>query len=200
MSALRIAIQSKGRLSDESSKFLQSVGLEFERNGRNLMTSCTNANIDIFLLRSNDIPEYVSGGVADFGIAGANVLAEKDAPAKIIKRLGFAQCRLVLALPKNSPIKTLQDLEGERIATSYSRVLSQFLSKKGIHSSLVPIAGSVEVTPELGLADAICDITQTGNTLSAHNLVELTTIMESEAILIESPFSNPAKSEFLSKL
>ena len=132
MSRLRIAIQSKGRLSEASIDFLKSLGLEFERSERNLMTSCSNADIDIFFLRSNDIPEYVSGGVADFGITGENVLAEKKAHVRILKKLGFAACRLVLAVPKNSEIKEVEDLEGERIATSYTQILSDYLNKKSI--------------------------------------------------------------------
>lgn len=200
MSSLKIAIQNRGRLSEESAHFLQSLGLQFTRSDRSLMTSCDNADIDIFFLRSSDIPEYVSAGVADFGITGENVLHEKKAAAIILRYLGFARCRLVIAVPENSQIKNLHDLEGERIATSYPHILSQFLKKRHIHSSLVPITGSVEVAPELHLADAICDITQSGNTLAAHNLTELANIMKSQAVLIESPFITSRKAEFLERL
>jgi len=197
MSRLRIAIQSKGRLQENSISFLKSQGLKFEINGRSLVTPCIDQEIDVLLLRNSDIPEYVHAGVAEFGIVGENVLQEKNTHVRILKKLGFGICRLVIAVPEDSPIQSVEDLEGERIATSYPKFLTKFLQEKGIHAAIIPISGSVEVTPELNLADAICDLVQTGSTLKAHGLKELVTILESEAVLIQS-LHHTSESSFFS--
>ena len=194
---LRIAIQSKGRLSQASLDFLASLGLNFLPNGRKLVSPCTNFNLDILYLRNEDIPEYVSRGTADFGIVGENVIYEKCPKIKKIKGLNFGKCKLVIAVPYNSSITTLQDLEGERIATSYPIILKNFLQKKKISASVIPIKGSCEIAPNLDLADAICDITQTGSTLKENNLKILCDVMNSEAYLIESPILNFKKINFL---
>lgn len=194
---LRLAIQSKGRLSSASLSFLSSMGLKFPPNGRKLVSGCTNFDLDILYLRSEDIPEYVSRGTADFGIVGENVIYEKCPKIKKIKGLNFGNCKLIIAVTNDSSIKTLQDLEGERIATSYPTILKGFLQKKQISASVIPIKGSCEIAPNLNLADAICDITQTGDTLKENNLKILCEVMDSEACLIESPISNPKKINFL---
>jgi len=181
---LKIAIQKKGRLSEASLAFLNSLGLKFTPNGHYLIQKCENKDIDLILLRDDDIPEYVSQGVADFAIIGQNVLLEKQFNASVIRELDFAKCRVDIAVPEDSPIKTPQDLEGERIATTYPELLKTYLTKNNINSAIIPIQGSVEITPELNLADAICDVVQTGNTLKAHNLKPLVTILESKALLI----------------
>ncbi|KKU78437.1 MAG: ATP phosphoribosyltransferase [Candidatus Peregrinibacteria bacterium GW2011_GWA2_47_7] len=183
----QFAVQSNGRLTRESLDYLRAIGLTFEENGRSLITSCQNQPVDILYLRSSDIPEYVSRGVASFGIVGENVLYEKRARVKIVRRLGFAMCSLVIAVPKGSPIKTLQDLEGERIATSYPRILREFLNKKKINAAIISIQGSVEITPSVNLADAVCDLVQSGRTLRENNLTPIQKVLDSEAVLIASP-------------
>jgi ATP phosphoribosyltransferase len=181
---LKIAIQKKGRLSEASLEFLNSLGLKFIPNGHSLIQQCENMDLDLILLRDDDIPEYVSRGIADFAIIGQNVLLEKQLKADVIRELDFAKCRLDIAVPEDSPIKTPKDLEGERIATTYPQLLKEYLVKNNINSAIIPIQGSVEITPELNLADAICDVVQTGSTLKAHNLKPLVTILESKALLI----------------
>ncbi len=194
---LRIAVQSHGRLSEPSLEYLRSLGLKFKTNGRALITPCDNFSLDILHLRDDDIPEYVSREVADFGIVGENVLYEKNSRVNIIKRLGFGFCSLVIGVPDDSSIQEVADLEGERIATSYPRILSEYLKEKGVNAAIIPIEGSVEIAPSLNLADAICDLTQTGKTLKENHLVSLVTILQSQAVLIESPVSRGEKKEFI---
>ncbi len=180
--------------------YLSTFGLQFVPNGHSLIQACSNYPLNVLYLRDDDIPEYVSRGVADLGIVGENILLEKRAITKIVQKLDFGKCRLVIAAPANSSLTTLKDLEGERIATAYPYSLQQFLSQKEIDAAIIPISGSVEITPELNLADAVCDIMQTGNTLKAHNLVPLVTILESQAVLISSPIRTAEQAEFLSEL
>ncbi len=192
----KIAVQKSGRLAEPSLNFLCSVGLKFKRNRRNLVTPCENCDVEILHLRDDDIPEYVCRSVVDFGIVGENVLYEKNVNVNVIQKLGFCPCSLVVAVPKGSQIRTLGDLEGERIATSYPRLVARFLEEKGINAAIITIRGSVEVTPGLNLADAICDITQTGRTLEDHDLSPLVTVLESQAVLVESPFPKPGRFRF----
>lgn len=182
---LRIAIQKNGRLRKASLAFLKSLGLKFnlKKNSR-YVVPCNNANLELLLVRNSDIPEYVKNNAADFGIVGQNVLYEKPNEFKILRKLGFGRCRLVIAVPRGGSIKTIKDLSGERIATSYPNSLKAFLAKRGLPASIIPIKGSVEIAPEIGLADAVCDITQTGKTLRKHKLKILTTIVKSQAVLI----------------
>lgn len=194
----RIAIQKSGRLYQASMDFLTARGLKFPPNGKSLIVQCENFDIDLLLLRDDDIPEYVRAGVADFGIVGENVLAEKGIDLPVVTKLDFGRCKLMIAVPKESKVKTVQDLDEKRIATSYPKLLSEYLKKQGIEASIVPISGSTEITPELDLADAICDIVQTGSTLKAHDLVPLCVIMESQAVLVEGPQKKVAKDRFLS--
>lgn len=196
----RIAIQKSGRLYQASMDLFTSRGLVFAPEGRSLIRACENFDIDLLLLRDDDIPEYVRAGVADFGIVGQNVLAEKGIDLPVVEKLDFGKCKLLIAVPQESRIKTPEGLEGKRIATSYPKLLSGFLKSKGVEAVIVAISGSTEITPELDLADAICDIVQTGSTLKAHNLVPLCVIMESQAVLVESPQSKQAKKRFLSQI
>ena len=168
---LKIAIQNKGRLNKPSLQFLKSLGLKLPENGRKLMNKCKKTGIEVLYSRSGDIPEYVSRGVADFGIVGQNVLIEKGLKVKQIKPLGFGQCKLVIAVPKQSKIQSIKDLEGERIATSYPKTLRRYLEKNQINAAIITIGGSVEAAPSLNLADAICDLTQTGTTLKDNKLI-----------------------------
>lgn len=192
----KIAVQKNGRLAEPSLNFLHSLGLKFESNGRNLITPCDNYEIDILHLRDDDIPEYVCRGIVDFGIVGENVVYEKNVRVNLLKKLGFCPCWLVIAVPKGSHIRRVEDLEGERIATTYPRLLAEFLGERGINAAVITIQGSVEVTPMLNLADAICDITQTGKTLKEHNIIPLITVLESQAVLIETPFPRPERVRF----
>lgn len=194
---LKIAIQKSGRLNPASIDFLESLGLTFVPNGSPLTRECTNFELSILLVRDDDIPEFVSRGVADFGIVGKNVLKEGEVDVENVLPLSFGLCRLVIAAPKSSSIKRLEDLEGERIATTYPRLLKQFLKANGINAAIIPITGSAEIAPELNLADAICDIVQTGTTLKAYDLVTIATILESQAIFVASPFEKENKKEFL---
>jgi ATP phosphoribosyltransferase len=181
---IRIAVQNQGRLREPSLDFLRTLGLKFKDNQRELITMCTNADVEIIYVRNSDIPDYISSDVADYGIVGENVLIEKKSDLKIVKRLGFGLCSLVLAAPKKSKIKNIYDLEDERIATTYSNTLKNFLRKKKINASIVNVQGSVEVCPSVNLSDAICDITQSGATLRENGLKILEKILDSEAILV----------------
>lgn len=183
----RIAIQKSGRLEAPSEKYLASLGLKFKKNNKNLIVPCRDSNIEILYVRNIDIPEYVKQCVAEFGIVGENILKEKKTNLEIIKKLGFGLCSLVIAVPKNSQIKKIKDLEGERIATSYPNTLKKYLKENKINAVVIEIKGSVEIAPSLNLADAICDITQTGNTLKENNLRPIATIFKSEAVLIKNP-------------
>src|SRR3989338_2731423 len=196
----RMAIQKSGRLHKASMDFLSARGLIFPANDRTLILPCENFDIDLLYLRDDDIPEYVRAGVADFGIVGQNVLAEKGIDLAVVEKLDFGKCKLVIAVPEESKIRKPEDLAGKRIATSYPKLLSGFLKSKGVEAVIVPISGSTEITPELDLADAICDIVQTGSTLKAHDLVPICVIMESQAVLVESPQSKQAKKRFLSQI
>ncbi|EKD64291.1 MAG: ATP phosphoribosyltransferase [uncultured bacterium] len=190
MKPIRIAIQNKGRLKEESVEFLKSFGLKILNSDRGLIGKCEGQNVEILYVRHGDIPVYVQSGAADFGIVGANVLNERKFYVKKNKSLGFGKCKLVIAVPKNSGIKTISDLEGERIATSYPNSLKRFLKENEINASIIEVRGSVEISPLLGLSDAICDITQTGETLKENGLKKIIDIFESEACLIQNGFSD----------
>lgn len=197
---IKIAVQKKGRLSGPSEEFLISLGLNFPRNDKELTLQCKNEQISLIKVRDDDIPKYVSEGAIDFGIVGLDVVREMQKKVKIIKKLNFAQCQMVIAAPKISNIKKVKDLEGKKIATSYPNILRSFLKKNKIQSQIVVVQGSVELAPYLETADAVCDITQTGSTMKAFNLIPFKTILRSQAVLIESPKKKDQKIEFLSKL
>lgn len=198
---VRIAIQKRGRLTKPSIKFLASFGLEIPTadTRRSLVVACRNRPVSVCSVRDNDIPRYVSRSAVDFGIVGLDVVKETRAKVIVKKRLGFCKCRLVIAVPAGSSIKRVRDLQGRRIATSYPHVLKEFLKKRNIRAKIVFVEGSVEVTPYLKAAAAVCDITQTGKTLREFNLVPIQTILTSEAVLIESPTirQDRAKTAFL---
>ena len=185
MKTMKIAIQGKGRLNQASLGFLRDEGLSFNIQDT-LVLRCEDRPIDLLCVRDDDIPQYVACGAADYGIVGENVLLEKGSSSKILKRLEFGQCSIVIAVPNESSIKIINDLEGARIATSYPEILKRFLQNEGINAAIITIQGSVEVAPSLNLADAVCDITQTGNTLKENGLIPLITILESQAVLISS--------------
>lgn len=194
---LKIALQRRGRLNEPSCKFLASLGLLFKPNGSSLVQRCSNYELDIIYLRDDDIPELVRRGVADFGIVGQNVLLEQEKNVEIKLQLNFGRCRMAIAAPRKSSIKFIKDLRGKRIATTYPRLLNQYLRQRDIAATIVSISGSAEIAPELDLADAICDIVQTGKTLQAHDLREIETILDSQAMLIGSATNSARKRGFL---
>jgi len=185
---ITIAIQRKGRLFDSSKDLLIKSGINFSTSGDKLLARSSNMNIDILLVRDDDIPSLVSKGVADLGIVGQNVLAEQVASnkkiiAKLVLNLGFSKCRLAFAKPMNSGIRSLKN---KIIATSYPGLVKKFLKAKNINAEVIKINGSVELTPYIGIADCICDLVSSGATLEANNLIEFKTLMDSEAVLIAS--------------
>ena len=185
---ITIAIQRKGRLFDRSKDLLIKSGINFSTSGDKLLARSSNMNIDILLVRDDDIPSLVSKGVADLGIVGQNVLAEqvasnKKITAKSVLNLGFSKCRLAFAKPMNSGIRSLKN---KIIATSYPGLVKKFLKAKNINAEVIKINGSVELTPYIGIADCICDLVSSGATLEANNLIEFKTLMDSEAVLIAS--------------
>ena len=181
----RIAVQSKGRLREASLDYLRGRGLEFEVTNGELLVPCRNADVEILFVRNSDIPIYVENGVAEMGIVGRNVLYENEFAVKVMDELGFGKCELVLAAPKGQ-----KELEGERIATSYPGSLKKYLKARGINAAIIEIKGSVELAPQLGLADAVCEITQSGKTLAANNLKVVDLVLKSEACLITNQFFN----------
>ncbi len=184
MKTLKIAIQKSGRLNEKSVELLKNCGLSFENYKSSLITKVSNFPLEILFLRDDDIPEYVEDGIADLGIVGENGIAEANVDVSYLQRLGFGKCKLKLAVPNQSDINTVADLNGKSIATSYPVILQKFLDKEGVKSEIKTISGSVEISPGLGLADAIFDIVSTGGTLRSNGLKPFADVMSSEAILI----------------
>ncbi len=185
MRKTRIAIQKAGRLTLPSLEFLRNMGLSLPNlDGDELVVKCENREVEVLFIRNSDIPVYIEQDAADFGIVGRNVLTELNAGVKELESLNFGQCSLVIAVAEASGCTTLTELEGERIATSYPRTLKRFLKERNINASIVPIQGSVEIAIQAGLADAICDITQSGKTLCKNRLRVLETVLSSQACLI----------------
>jgi len=184
--SLRIAIQKSGRLTDKTVSLLQGIGVEFDNYKRNLMVKTRNFDVELLLLRDDDIPEYVQDGICDLGFVGANERAEKNADVTVLRGLNYGRCRLSVAVPKNSELESVQDFEGKTIATSYPFITGKYFEEKGVSVKMVEISGAVEITPQLGVADAISDLVSTGGTLRANGLEELITIMESETELVQT--------------
>lgn len=198
--SLRIAIQKSGRLTDKTIELLKGIGLRFDDYKRNLLVKCRNFDVELLLIRDDDIPEYVQDGVCDLGFVGANVTAETGADVSVLRGLDYGVCRLSLAAPKNGDIQTIEDFEGKTIATSYPRLTRNFLEKKEIQANIVTISGAVEIAPRLEVADAITDLVSTGNTLKANGLEELDTILESETQLIQTNKKlSPGKQQLIEK-
>lgn len=184
MKNLKIAIQKSGRLNEKSIELLRNCGLNFENYKSSLITSAFNFPIEILFLRDDDIPKYVQDGIADLGIVGENVILEKQVEVNYLQRLGFGKCSLKIAVPNHVDYQKLEDLEGKSIATSYPNILQEFLREQNINADIRMISGSVEISPNLGLSDAICDIVSTGGTLRSNGLKPFADILNSEAILI----------------
>jgi len=181
---LKLAIQKNGRLTEKSLQLLRTCGLDIENYSDRLLVSSRNFDLDLLFLRDDDIPEYVQDGVADIGIVGENVVIEKEADVDTIQKLGYGKCRLMIAIPEDKNIIDLDELNGIRVATSYPKILANFFRNNKIDAKIIQISGSVEIAPSLGIADSICDIVSTGNTLKLNKLKKFTTVFDSEAILI----------------
>ena len=197
---IRIAVQKSGRLSDKSLQLLQDCGIKFDKGGRKLSTQAKNFPMEILFLRDDDIPQYVANGVADLGILGLNEVEEKDQEVDVIKQLGFAGCRLSLAVQKDVDYPGLEWFNGKKVASSYTTIVKKFFAEKGINATTEEIGGSVEIAPGIGLAEGICDIVSTGSTLIMNGLKEVEKVMYSEAVLISNPTLSGDKKDLLNKL
>lgn len=184
---IRIAIQKSGRLNEDSLKLLKSCGISIDNGKDQLKAAARNFPLEVFYLRNGDIPQYLRDGVVDLAIIGENLLVEKGQDLKVIERLGFSKCRVSIAIPKDVHFSDLQQLNGTRIATSYPNTVQQFLRENQLEAELHIINGSVEIAPNIGLSEAVCDIVSSGSTLFKNNLKEVATLMHSEAVLVQSP-------------
>lgn len=204
---LRIALQKKGRLAEDSFAILKKCGLRFSIRGGGLLARVKNMPIDLLLVRDDDIPSFVANNAADIGIVGENVLVEEqltaasELDAKIAMRLGFSRCKLCLAASEASNIQSANDLNGTRVATTYPGVTARYLAKAGLNADLVEMKGAVELAPSIGIAESICDLVSSGATLEANGLTAFETILESEAVLIRSErVLSSEKADILEKL
>jgi ATP phosphoribosyltransferase len=199
MSKLKIAIQKSGRLYEDSLQLLKDCGI-FVNNGKDqLKVSVDNFPMEIMYLRNSDIPQYLEDGVVDIAVVGENLLAEKQKNIQIVQKLGFSKCRVSLAVPKDVETDDLSYFQGRKIATSYPNTLKNFLEEKGITSDIHIISGSVEIAPNIGLADGICDIVSSGSTLFKNGLRETVTILKSEAVLAKTSLLDTQKEAILDK-
>ena len=197
---LRIAVQSKGRLFDDTMNLLAEADIKLSTSKRTLLTQSTNFPVEVLFLRDDDIPQSVASGVADIGIVGEDEFTERDEDAEVIYRLGFSKCRLSLAIHKEEDYNDLSWFNGKKIATSYPAILRKFLNNNNINADIHVITGSVEIAPGIGLSDAIFDIVSFGSTLISNNLKEVEVVMKSEALLIGHKNLSPEKKEILQEL
>jgi ATP phosphoribosyltransferase len=200
MNKLKIAVQKSGRLHDDSMKILKEIGISVDNGKDQLKASARNFPLEVFYLRNGDIPQYLRDGVVDAAIIGENVLIEKGNDLTVVERLGFSKCKVSIAVPKASKAKNLKDLDGKRIATSYPNTVNQFLKKEGIQADIHIINGSVEIAPNIGLADGICDIVSSGSTLFKNGLKEIEVLLKSEAVLATSPKISEDNQALIDKL
>ena len=197
---IRLAVQKSGRLNQESLKILEDCGISIDNGKDQLKTSARNFPIEVFFLRNSDIPQYIRDGVVDLAIIGENLLVEKGTDLQVLEKLGFSKCKVSIAVPKELKFKGLKDLEGKRIATSYPNTVKVFLNENNINADLHIINGSVEIAPNIGLADAICDIVSSGSTLFKNNLKEVVEISKSQAVLVQANSLASDKIELIDKL
>ncbi len=197
---LKIALQKQGKLADGSAALLRKSGISFSNGTGKLKTEADNFPLEIFFLRDDDIPDYVADGVADIGVVGENLLAESPRPVDVVEKLGFGRCRLSIAVQKSLEYDGLSGLHGKRVATSYPRILGDFLGANGVTADIHEVNGSVEIAPSIGLADAVCDLVSSGSTLFSNGLREVETVMNSEAVLIARRGLNGEASALLEKL
>lgn len=200
MKKLKIAVQKSGRLNQDSLKLLKDCGISIDNGKDQLKAEARNFPLEVLYLRNGDIPQYLRDGVVDIAIIGENVLVEKGENLLTLEKLGFSKCKVCVAVPKDMEYNSLSDLEGLKIATSYPNTVNQFLEKNGVKADLHIINGSVEIAPNIGLADAIVDIVSSGSTLFKNNLKEVEELLTSEAVLVASPSLDVEKKEILSKL
>lgn len=200
MEKLKLAIQKKGRLSEKSIELIDECDISFPSGNGRLTSKAYDFPIEILFLRDDDIPGYVEDGVADIGIVGENVLVESAKKVDTVTQLGFSRCRLSIAIPRGEQYNGVKDLDGKSIATSYPKLLGQYLDKNNIKAQIHEISGSVEIAPNIGLADAICDIVSTGSTLLSNGLKEVEEIFNSQAVMISYPKLSQEKRDILDKL
>ncbi len=197
---IRLAVQKSGRLNQDSLKLLKDCGISIDNGKDQLKVLARNFPMEVFFLRNGDIPQYLRDGVVDLAILGENILTEKGTDLHIIEKLGFSKCKVSIAVPKELKFKGLKDLEGKRIATSYPNTVKIFLNKNNINADLHIINGSVEIAPNIGLADAICDIVSSGSTLFKNNLKEVVEISKSQAVLVQANSLTSDKIELIDEL
>ncbi|MDP5010719.1 MAG: ATP phosphoribosyltransferase [Crocinitomicaceae bacterium] len=197
---LRIAVQKSGRLQEDSLLILKECGLKVDASNGKLKSIVPNFPLEMLFLRNSDIPQYVEDGVVDIAIIGENLLIEEESKLEVLLSLSFSKCRVSLAVPKNSDIQSVKDFQGKKIATSYPATVQNYLRKNGVTAEIHTISGSVEVAPTIGLADGICDIVSSGNTLFMNGLRELEVILQSEAVLVKNSKLSAEKQEILDKL
>lgn len=200
MSVLKIAIQKSGRLSENSKMLLEECGIKFSNGAGVLKAAARNFPAELLFLRDDDIPQYVEQQVADIGILGENMVFEKEKEVNVIEQLGFAHCRLSLAIPREDSYPGVGYFMNKKIATSYPRILTKFLKKNSLKAEIEEISGSVEIAPGIGLADAVCDIVSSGSTLMTNGLHEVETILRSQAVIIGNRNLNSEKLAILERL
>lgn len=200
MSKIKIAVQKSGRLNQDSLKLLKDCGISIDNGKDQLKASASNFPLEVLYLRNGDIPQYLRDGVVDIAIIGENVLIEKGTDIGIAEKLGFSKCRVSIAVPKDTNYNSIQDLDGARIATSYPNTVLNYFKKFNITPDIHQITGSVEIAPNIGLADAICDIVSSGSTLFKNNLKEVEKMLTSEAVLAVSPNISAENQEILNKI
>lgn len=200
MKKLRIAVQKSGRLNEDSMKLLKNIGISVDNGKDQLKASARNFPLEVFYLRNGDIPQYLRDGVIDAAIIGENILIEKGNDLNIVERLGFSKCKVSIAVPKSTKYTNIKELEGKRIATSYPNTVNKFLNRNGVKANIHVINGSVEIAPNIGLADAIVDIVSSGSTLFKNNLKEGEVLLTSEAVLASSSNLEPEIKAILDKM
>lgn len=200
MNKLKIAVQKSGRLNEESIQILKDCGITINNGNDQLKAAATNFPIEIFFLRNSDIPQYLTDGVVDCAIVGDNLLVEKGNNLEVVEKLGFSKCKVAVAVPKTFEYNSIQDLQNLRIATSYPKTVLDFFNSKNVTVDIHQISGSVEIAPNIGLADAIVDIVSSGSTLFKNNLKEVEVILKSEAVLVVSPQISADNTLILNKL
>ena len=197
---IKIAIQKSGRLNKESLDLLKKCGISIDNGKDQLKAAARNFPLEVLYLRNGDIPQYLRDGVVDLAIIGENLVFEKGKDLIVVEKLGFSKCRVCIAVPKDFNYTGIKDLEGKKIATSYPNTVNKYFSEKGISADLHIINGSVEIAPNIGLADAICDIVSSGSTLFKNNLKEVATIVKSESVLVQAPDLSTEKLVLMKKL
>ena len=197
---IRIAIQKSGRLHDDSIKLLKECGIELNNGTKQLKATAFNFPMEAYFFRDDDIAQYVADGVADIGILGENIVEEVEEEVDVIYKLGFGRCRLSIAMPKAFDYQSVQDLNGLKIATTYPKLLKKFLEKNKVDVDIHTISGSVEIAPGIGLADAVCDLVSSGNTLFTNGLKEVEVILQSEAVMVANKNLDAEKTAILNNL